>query len=92
MPVPMETDGVGLAVLARFERQRLPRLLNIKKRLDQGEKLTAADIAYLTRVMSDSQYIGRIVTERPVLAHAFQRAVQIYKDIAEQAAENERVP
>ncbi len=47
-------DGVILALIERFERQRLPRILELKERVDKGELLDESDMEFLEGVIADA--------------------------------------
>jgi hypothetical protein len=51
-----EDMGVTLALLERFQTQRLPRALALKERIDQGGLLDEFDIAFLETVF----YLGKV--------------------------------
>ena len=83
-------SGVILALMRRFNEQRLPRALKLKKRVDQGEKLTETDIAFLEEVFNDAQHTGPLVEKHPELQPLVSRAISLYKEITDRALENEK--
>ena len=83
-------DGVILALINRFERQRLPRLLALREKTGNGGKLSDADIVFLDRVMHDARQSKRLIDRHPEW-HAFcARVIHLYETIIERALENER--
>ena len=82
--------GVILALMRRFNRQRLPRVLELKKKVDQGDCLNNADIAFLERVFKDAKHSAPLVDRHPELHAYTSRAVSLYKEITTKALENEK--
>lgn len=85
-----EDNGVILALMERFNEQRLPRALELKKRVEQGECLSEPDIAFLDEVFRDANHVMPLVDKHPELQPIASRAISLYKEITEKALENEK--
>ena len=85
-----EDTGVIMALLERFNEQTLPRVLAIKKRVEQGEHLTEPDIAFLDELFKNANYVMPLIEKHPDLQPIASRAISLYKEITEKALENER--
>jgi hypothetical protein len=83
-------EGVIAALMERFEQWRLPRALDIKAKVDRGEKLDQYDIDFLEEVMQDAKAIKPHVDKRPDYQSLYARVVDLYGQITEKALENER--
>jgi hypothetical protein len=82
--------GVILALMQRFNEQRLPETLALKERVEQGEQLTEYDIAFLEKVFSDAKHVMPLIDKHPELQPIASRAISLYKEITEKALENEK--
>lgn len=83
-------SGVIQVLLDRFNQQRLPQLLELKERVDRGEKLNDLDIAHLKQVFSDANHIKSIIDKHPEFQLLVAQVINLYKQVTEKALENER--
>ena len=61
MNEPADELGTIYALVERFEKQRLPRLLELKKRVDKGGLLSESDIRFMYQVTLDAQQSKRLI-------------------------------
>lgn len=83
-------DAVLQTLMDRLLRFRLPRLLAVKERVDQGEPLTDDDIVFLKAAMADAQASQQYVMRNPDFHDLGARIVQVYSEIVSKAVENEQ--
>lgn len=83
------TEGSITAVLNRLQTQVLPRILAIKERLDQGEKVSPEDIRYLKLGLSDAMHAKILFDHHLEFRDISARIVALYRDISAQALRNE---
>jgi hypothetical protein len=83
-------DGVIVALIERFEQQRLPRAQALKEKVDGGAVLSSEDMAFLERVFEDAQYIKPLADRHPECQLLVSRAAELYKSITERALANEK--
>ncbi len=82
--------GVMAVLIERFQQQRLPRTLDLKKKVDDGERLDEWDTAYLEEVLEDAEEVLQLVDKHPEYQDLYARAVHLYKEITERALQNEK--
>ena len=90
MTEPTEEDGVILALIERFEKQRLPRLKAIKEKTDSGELLNDGDVEFLDTVIHDAQQSKHLIDRHPEWQAFCATVVHLYETITEKALENEK--
>lgn len=83
-------EGTIHALLEAFAKERLPRAIEIKERVDAGECLNEMDVDFLARVFREANENRSHIAGFPEYGDIVSKAVQIYHDITEKALENER--
>ena len=82
--------GIVQAVLKDFNENKLPRVLDIKRRVDNGEKINSDDINLLDDLIEMSQGSEKFVEDHPDFAELIVRAADLYHYISSKALEIEK--
>ncbi|HQR59694.1 MAG TPA: hypothetical protein PK503_10175 [Azonexus sp.] len=90
MKDPQQDAGMLAVLIERFETQRLPRALDLKEKVDKGERLDDFDLAFLEDVFSDSQEIQPLIERHPEHQEIAAKMMGLYREITEKALANER--
>ena len=77
------------AILRHLNNQRLPKLLAMKERLNCGERVDQEDMRYLHDCARDTLWVRDLCEGQPALRAICNRVTQLFKDITEQALQNE---
>jgi hypothetical protein len=85
-----DETGVILALIKRFEKQRLPQLLMLKEKVSMGEVLSEADIEFIEQVTHDAQQSKPLIDKHPEWQKFCAHVIHLYEEITEQALENEK--
>ena len=86
------TTDTGLieVLLERLEKQRLPRLLALKEKVDGGESLDGMDLDFLENSIADARKVIPIIDRHPEYQQLATQVMELYKDISEKALQIEK--
>jgi len=90
MAYTKDEQGLIVTTLERLRTQRLPRALDIKKKVDAGGTLDEFDIAFLEEIFRDTSFTRAAVHTHPEFQDIVARLTHLYHEISETALANER--
>ena len=85
-----KNDALIQVVLDRFVNRRLPRILELRKKVKKGELLNEMDISFFNKVMKDNRENQHLIKDNEDLKKVLSKAIHLYKEILEIALENEK--
>jgi hypothetical protein len=89
MPGQHDDDATLQALLQRLVKFRLPRTLDIKRRVDAGERLADSEVDFLKQALDDAHDAAKYVVRNPELHAVGAQVAQLYEEIVRKAVENE---
>lgn len=85
-----QDKGTIAVIIERLEHFRLPRALEIKQRVDQGDCLNEFEIEFLHQAFEDSESMRPLMARHPELFPVVERMAELYIHITQKALENEQ--
>lgn len=82
--------GTIQVLLQRLNDFRLPMALDLKKKVDRGEKLDSYDIEFLETVLADASSAQGLFMKHPELQPLVGKLMSLYSEITTKALENEQ--
>ncbi|GMR06222.1 MAG: hypothetical protein BMS9Abin25_0807 [Gammaproteobacteria bacterium] len=87
----MDKDtGLLVVLMERLEKQRLPRILSLKEKVDGGEALDEMDLDFLEKVMSDAKKAMPLIDRHPEYQLLASKLVGLYTEIMEKDLQLEK--
>jgi hypothetical protein len=84
-----EDTGIIEALLQRLNDFRLPRLLELKDRVDAGETLTESDMDFLEQSLEDANSSRALIERHPEFHTLAGKLTALYHEIIAKGLENE---
>jgi hypothetical protein len=83
--------GTIQALLERLTTQRLPYALELRDKVDRGERLSDYDTEFLKNVLEEANAIPQLATKHPEYQNLVSQLVGLYRHITSKGLENERI-
>jgi hypothetical protein len=90
MTVSLKDLGVATALMTRCTTQRLPRVLRLKRKVEQGERLEDWDIEFLHEAFEGASRMKPLVDRIPAYQEIYARIALLYNEVTEKALHNEK--
>jgi hypothetical protein len=83
-------EGVLAVLIKRFEHERYPRMLELKKNVDDGGVLDERDLNYIEHILTDAHQVMTVLTRHPEYAPLAQKCLVLYEEIMSQSQKNSK--
>jgi len=86
------TDGLGtiMVLLERLNKDRLPRAMALKERVDRGEKLSDRDRVFLKEASNNIRTVTPLTAKNPEYQPLLDKLANLVSHISRKALENEQ--
>ena len=84
--------GVAHVLLMRLNNERLPLALELKKKVDRGERLSGYDAQFLKKVFAESGEVKRLAARQPQFRDVVTKMASLYEEILQKDLENSQHP
>jgi len=82
--------GILAVLMERLEKQRLPRILSLKEKVDGGSPLDDRDLDFLEKVMKDAKKAIPFIDKHPEYQLLATKLIALYNEITEKALQLEK--
>ena len=90
MAAQSDEERVLTALLINFEKHRLPRVLDIKEKIERGELLSDWQVSFLEKAIDEATGARASVDRHPGFQAVYAHAARLYDEITVQALRNEQ--
>ena len=87
--IKQEHLGVMYSLMLEFERHRVPRLLRLKERLDNGIAINDVDFDFLRKQINYACITKHLTVNYPELEEFCLQLGHMYKELCDEALKNE---